>query len=219
MPTPSPNQGLILPDSLDLNDVPGSFALYNAGVEPRLVLRFLNVTDRSARYPSPAEGALSYLAAEDRYEWYSGTQWATIFSPSAWTTFVPTWGVTSGTASTIGNGTLLGHYQQVGKTVNVSMQITMGSTTTYSASQWTLSLPVQAAASSALRQIIPGRVFDNSPANGYLAVGHVSTTDPNVIALEVQSASSAGTDAMRQGFPITYATGDLVTFTGMYEAA
>lgn len=218
MPTFSPNQGLVLPDSLDLNDVPGSFALYNAGVEPRLVMKFLNATDRSARRPTPTEGDLSYLAAEDRYEWYSGTSWQTIFSPSAWTTYTPTWGVTSGTASTIGNGSLVGRYQQVGKTVHFAAQITMGSTTTYSTSQWTLSLPVTAVSASTLRQIVPGRVFDNSPSNGYIGVGHINT-DPDVMALEVQSAVSAGTDAMRQGFPITFATGDQVQFTGSYEAA
>lgn len=218
MPTFSPNQGLVLPTDSDLNDVATAMASYNAGVEPRLVMKFLNTTDRSARYPSPTEGDLSYLATEDRYEWYSGTSWQTIFSPSAWTTYVPTWGVTSGTASTIGNGSLVGRYQQVGKTIHVAAQITMGSTTTYSASQWTLSLPVTAVSSSTLRQIVPGRVFDNSPANGYLAVGHINT-DPDVMALEVQSASTAGTDAMRQGFPITFATGDQVQFTGTYEAA
>lgn len=218
MPTNTPNQGLVLPVDSDLNDVATALASYNAGVENRLVMKFLNATDRSARYPTAVEGDLSYLAAEDRYEWYSGSSWQTIFSPSAWTTYVPTWGVTGGTPSTIGNGSLSGRYQQVGKTVHLAAQITMGSTTTYGASQWTLSLPVTALTSSTLRQIIPGRVFDNSPANGYLAVGHINT-DPDLLLLEVQSASSAGTDAMRQGFPITFATGDLVMLTGSYEAA
>lgn len=218
MPTTTTNQGLILPADPDLNDVATALASYNTGVEPRLVMKFLNATDRSARRPSATEGDLSYLAAEDRYDWYTGSSWQTIFSPAAWTTYVPTWGVTGGTASTIGNGTLFGRYQQVGKTVHLSAQITMGSTTTFSTSQWTLSLPVTAVSMSTLRQIIPGRVYDNSPANGYLAVGHINT-DPDVMTLEVQSAVSAGTDAMRQGFPITFATGDLVMFTGSYEAA
>ena len=218
MATPTTNQGLILPDNPDLNAVPASFAAYNANLEPRLVQRYDTVVDRSVRNPTPSEGELSYIRSEDTFQWHDGSGWRTIFSPGAWSTYVPTWGVTGGTASTIGNGTLTGRYQQIGKTVHVSAQITMGSTTTYSANQWTLSLPAPAVTSPSLRQIIPGRVYDSSPFNGYLAVGHVNT-DPNVIALEVQSAVGAGTDAMRQGFPITYATGDLVMVSGTYEAA
>lgn len=218
MTTTTTNQGLTLPVNGDLNAVPTHFALYNAGVEGRLVQRYDNAVDRGVRNPSPSDGELSYLRSEDRFDWRSGGVWRTLFSGSAWTAYVPTWGTTGGSGSTIGNGSLSGRFQQVGRTVNFKAQITMGSTTTYGTSQWTLSLPVSAVSTNSLRTIVYGRVYDNSPANSYLALGHVLPADVDTVLLEAQS-TVAGTDAMRQNFPIIFASGDLVTIAGSYEAA
>lgn len=218
MAAPTPNQGLILPVVGDLNAVPSHFALYNAGVENRLIQRYDNAVDRSVRNPAPNEGEVSYLRSEDRFDWRSGGIWRTLFSGSAWTAYVPIWGTTGGSGSSIGNGSLSGRFQQVGRTVNVKAQITMGSTTTYGTSQWTLSLPVPAVSTSALRTIFHARVYDNSPSNAFTAMGHVNPADPDTVALEAWSANP-GTDAMRQNFPIIFASGDLVTFAGSYEAA
>lgn len=215
MPTTTTNQGLILPADSDLNDVATAFASYNAGVERRLVMRFLNATDRSARFPSPVEGDLSYLAAEDRYEWYTGSAWATIFFPGQWTTYTPTWGVTGGTSSTIGNGTLLGRYQQTGQTVHFIAQITMGSTTTYSATQWTLSLPVTARVTSTMIPIFNGRIADATPGSAWGAQAAVEPSG-NTVSLEAQGTTNV--EGMRQGFPITFAVNDVVTIQGTYEA-
>jgi hypothetical protein len=51
------------------------------------------------------------------------------FSNTAWTAYTPTWTSDSGSPS-IGNGTLVGRYKQLGKTVFFNLKLTYGSTTT-----------------------------------------------------------------------------------------
>lgn len=220
MTTLSTNQALVLPVDGDLNDVPTHLAAYNAGVESRLVQRYLTTTDRATRNPVPPEGALSYIASEDRYDWFTGSTWETIFSPAAWTPWVPTWGATSGTQPTLGNGSIAGRYQKIGKTVHFVITLIMGSTSTYPTVQWYISLPFPAVVSvPALIPVFHGRIYDTSSGNAFLATAHAQSG--TYMALETQSSvtPASGTDATRQGFPITWATGDAIYFSGTYEAS
>lgn len=215
MSTPTPNQGLQLPDSGDLNDVPTHLALYNTGVESRLVQRFTSATDRSVRDPSPTEGELSYLADIDTYEWYNGAGWVTLFAPGAWQSYTPIWGAASGVQPVLGNGTTIGRYIQYGKTVHFIARLGIGSTSTFGGgAQWSLSLPVNA--QNVAGQLVLGRVFDTSAPQSYMVLGQLSTGTE--VRLEVQSAG-ADLNAVRQGFPITFVSGDVVTVEGTYEAA
>lgn len=210
------NQQLVLPVNGDLNAVPTHLSLLVASFENRLVQRYLTAVDRSVRNPTPEEGELSYVTDSNVYEWHDGAGWRTLFSGAAWTPYNPTWGAVSGAAPTIGNGTLSGRYQQVGKTVHFIAQITMGSTTTYGSAQWTLSLPVLAATATTLRQTIPGRIWDSSPASAWGAQSWILSPG-DAMSLEAQGPSNV--QALTQGFPITFATGDIVHFQGTYEAA
>src|SRR5689334_17734691 len=57
-----------------------------------------------------------------------------------WTDYACAWtAVTSNPV--IGNGTIDASYHRIGKTVWFTVKITMGSTTTYGAGQWRVSLP------------------------------------------------------------------------------
>src|SRR4051812_16471214 len=58
---------------------------------------------------------------------------------AAWTAFTPTM-----TTWTLGNGTLVGKYNRVGKTIDVHMEYTIGSTDTLAAGSPAWSLPFQA---------------------------------------------------------------------------
>lgn len=76
------NQGLIIADPTDLNDVPASLnELITGGgtpanaVENRLVQRFLSSVDRTTRNPTPFEGELSWLSDTNQFEYYNGTAW------------------------------------------------------------------------------------------------------------------------------------------------
>jgi len=72
---PTTNQGLLLPDADELNNVPAHMAQYNDGVENRLVQRYLSSIDREVRNPNPKKGEISYRQDVDLHERYDGTAW------------------------------------------------------------------------------------------------------------------------------------------------
>lgn len=83
------NQGLIIPDPTDLNDVPASVnelitggGTPANGLENRLVQRYLSSVDRTARNPTPFEGELSYLIDVNRYDTYTGSTWLPLYAPA-----------------------------------------------------------------------------------------------------------------------------------------
>lgn len=219
MSTTTPNQGLVLPTDGDLNDVSTIFSAYNGGVERRLVQRFESATDRSVRNSTPDDGELSYLQDVDRYEGRINGQWVTLFSGSSWTTYTPAWTAISGTQPTLGNGTLLGRYQQLGKTIHVFMQLILGSTSTLGTAQWQLALPLPAVSGGGLVQVLHGRFFDTSASAPYTVVGHL--TDGTTARLEIQGTNPNLTSLVASGpqMPFTPATGDYVTVEGTYEGA
>ena len=64
----------------------------------------------------------------------------------AWQSYTVSWTADT-TNPSIGNGTLVGRYVQIGKTVICSIALAMGSTTTYGSGDWSFSLPVTAKSS------------------------------------------------------------------------
>jgi len=115
----------------------------------------------------------------------------------------------AGTAPTIGNGSIVAAYRQVGKDVVYQGRINMGSTTTYgSANAWTIALPVTAA---------------NTNFSGAVYLAHSAVTankNPGAIipGLSVVSfASSGGPVAL--SVPFAWASGDFLTWTINYQAA
>lgn len=64
-----------------------------------------------------------------------GPVWTTTF-----TTYVPTWS-TTGTAPSLGNGTVAGRYMQIGKFVHFFIALSAGSTTTFGTGQFTFTTP------------------------------------------------------------------------------
>lgn len=64
-----------------------------------------------------------------------------IGDPGAWTAYTPTW-TASTTNPTLSNGTLVGRYKQIGKTVTAAYELVWGSTTSGGTGGWRFSLPV-----------------------------------------------------------------------------
>lgn len=93
MSTLTANQGLLLPATGDGDNVPQAFSDYNSGVETRLVMKFDSATDRTARYPFPAEGDLCWLRSTKVYEKYVG---------GTWTALIPTLGARDASYTTAG---------------------------------------------------------------------------------------------------------------------
>lgn len=131
------------------------------------------------------------------------------FTP--WTTSVPTW--TASVNPSIGNGSIAGRHTQIGKLVTYGVLVDIGSTTTFGSGAWKFSLPV-APNSSALGKFV-GVVFANDTGTAF-RVGSVFFNSSTELILTHHGDSTGGWGATN---PHTWATGDSITFTIVYEAA
>lgn len=132
----------------------------------------------------------------------------------AWTAYTPTWTATT-TNPAIGNGTIVGAYVQIGKTVHARVTITMGSTTTYGTGNWMISLPVAAKASIRFSGHLES--VDTSAASS--VTGRV--TGLGSVAYPVASPLTAGgyDRPMTSTVPIPWANTDVLSMVITYEAA
>lgn len=136
---------------------------------------------------------------------------------AAWDTYTPSWTAT-GTNPSLGNGTSVGRYLQVGKTITFMVQITAGSTTTFGAGRFCVSLPI-AERGTTIMWAVHGSVYDQSTDMKWACHASKYATNGRV-ELEVD-AGTAG-NAMRNvtsTAPFTWTTGDLFFLCGTYEAA
>ncbi len=125
---------------------------------------------------------------------------------SAWTTYVPVLTSTAG-APTVGNGTLTGRYRQLGKTVDVRIALTWGSTTSYGTGNPSISLPVEPLD---YPQAARG-VLQDLGTNTFVGAAIFEATSK----LTPVSASGALTSTS----PFVWATGDKLVLAATYEAA
>jgi hypothetical protein len=149
---------------------------------------------------------------------------ATFFDPvstdlailgNAWTAWTTTWSVVSGTAPAKGNGTFTGRYMQAGKLVIFSLDVTMGSTTTFGSGTWQFSLPVAARIAGSSFGFF-GTAHDASSGNDYPIAFQQNAA--STIAGRVWSGTAAF-QAVNATNPFTWASGDAFSVSGVYEAA
>jgi len=127
--------------------------------------------------------------------------------------WVPTWTAT-GTAPSLGNGTLTGRYTMVGKTVFAQLRLTMGSTTTYGTGSWLFSLPVARYDTGASSWPVLGvAALFNAGVGDYGAVARHGTTTSNVV-LDTTALGN-----VYSVVPFTWGVGDVVSINYCYEAA
>ena len=138
----------------------------------------------------------------------TGTSWA-------WQNWTPTL-----TNLTLGNGTLIARYIQIGKTVFLYFKFTLGSTSAVGTNP-IFSLPVTAVASvySAESSSIGAAKFTDS-GTGYV-MGDVSFNSTTEALF--QYLNSAGTalasNSITATVPFTWATNDVISTFGFYEVA
>lgn len=128
-----------------------------------------------------------------------------------WTSYTVTWGGTT-TNPTLGNGTLTGRYLQAGKLVIYSIQLTIGSTTTFGSGTYTFTLPVAARSASPRLPIGDVACYDTSAATARL--GDCDTFSTTTVA-----AFTNDNVRVTNAAPFAWATGDTIAIQGMYEAA
>ena len=149
------------------------------------------------------DGALAIRTALNGVDTSTGT------GLLVWQTYAPT--LSGGWAN--GNGTWNAFYCQIGKTVHVRAQFTLGSTTT-KGTGCIFSLPVQAKTTA----MQPG-VCRLAPAGNstYGIVAPQSTTTAAVLVFD-SSATYVTGNTVTATVPGTWATGNTITFSLTYEA-
>jgi len=131
--------------------------------------------------------------------------------------YTPTW-TSSGTAPAIGNAAVVGRYVQIDKVVHCYGRITFGSTSTFGTGVWSFALPVAASANAITAQLSGAAFLYDSSANA-MGIALAAITSSLVMTTEYP-ATWLGTLAQAgQLTPWTWATGDIVEWNTMYEAA
>lgn len=192
---------------LTTGDVPGAATYFN----PLLQQTIIPCTS-GTRPSSPGDGWTIFETDTKRVMQYSTTlaAWTPISGTAPWTSYSPVWSATT-SDPTMGNGTITGHYQELGLTVNIRVVITVGSTTTVGSGVYRFSIPIAAKVNS----LIPGTYFDQSASQYFVATTRVTTTALNGDNMRVGVAGSAipwGATA-----PVVPATSDVIIFSGTYE--
>lgn len=130
-----------------------------------------------------------------------------------WTTYVPVW-TASTTNPVLNNGTIVGRYTTLGKTVYFRVIITMGSTTTYGSGQYSVSLPV--AAHPTGLQIVNTIYFDGTTRFALARIIAGATT-ANLYA--PPTTAGAADRLVTNLVPFTWANTNVLVVSGTYEAA
>jgi len=169
------------------------------------VMVFADATARNAAL-TPTEGMVCYLTGNDHITIYDGSAWRIV--DVAWSDYTPTF-----TNFTLGNGTVTGKYFRIGRLVHFIVQVTLGSTSSVSATGGIqTSLPVAYASTArfhgtarmAVGSTFMGTVI-GSGGNAVLYVNNVSGTYETV---------TLTTNAI----PGAWATGHTFLIQGTYES-
>jgi hypothetical protein len=133
----------------------------------------------------------------------TGLEWQ-----GAWTTWTPSF-----VGITVGNGTVISRYQQIGKTISFEFQFTMGTTSVMGSTPY-FTLPVTAKLGASTFFAIIG---DTGTTNFNGGVD-CNTTIGYPYAF-ITSAAHASVGYFTSTTPMTWTTGDNFTVRGTYEAA
>ena len=137
----------------------------------------------------------------------------TAFGTSGWTAYTPTESGMSGTHTTTA------YYMQIGKTVWFHIRVTMGATMTMSTV--TFSFPVAPSANVTQRDVLGScRATDVSASKAWF--GQTLVNAGPLIAPAVPTSSADNTSSPITGtipFGVAWASGDVLTLNGFYEAA
>lgn len=175
----------------------------------------------STRPASPSEGMTIYETDTDLTRQYDGSAWEVVTHIGAWQTYTPTLSdYGGGTSWAIGNGTLVGKYQRVGRMIFGYAHVTFGSTTTFGTNSIKTSVPLAPTAPALSNTPIGAlRAYDVSSGNAF--TGFVEQAGGSTIAPGLQSTSLAWTTAesITNTRPFTWASGDYMLLTFGYEAA
>jgi len=119
---------------------------------------------------------------------------------------------------TVGNGTLVTRYMQIGKTIHFKVVLTWGSTTSFAGiPQFTFPVTPESTSVITNTTIGAGLAYDSSAgASGYFGLETLLTSATQFSGL---TTSIGGASRVNATIPFTWATGDILSLEGTYEAA
>jgi hypothetical protein len=130
-------------------------------------------------------------------------------------TYVPAW-TSTGTAPVIGNGTKSGYWWVSGDWIDVMIEITMGSTTTFGTGSWSYSLPTGVAAPLTMgtsHTVAFWDAYDTSAAAHYAGFGGLSAGSA---LLFLGIGVNLYTGDPGNSLPFTWAAGDKLGINARY---
>lgn len=132
---------------------------------------------------------------------------------SAWTSFSCTWR-SGGTQPALGNGTLVSVYRRLGKTIDVQILLTIGSTSTFGTSFYYFDLPVASTRESM------GMYSATDISAGSFSVGvSVISALTGLAGLGFITPLTTTGAATTATVPFTWATSDRLRIAATYEVA
>ncbi|MCM8548880.1 hypothetical protein [Streptomyces sp. STCH 565 A] len=169
---------------------------------------------RLETYLNPAVGDVIVLTQSSSGNWLALGRTATD-AGTAWTSYTPTW-TASTTNPNLGNGTLVGRYHKVGRTVHLHINLTAGSTTTYGSGTYSFALPVQAA-NAGCTYVGDAHLLQVSRWGGQFLISPGATS---ATPAWTSSSSNAGLSLWTSSqAPVSMASGGIVRITITYESA
>jgi hypothetical protein len=145
----------------------------------------------------------------------TGPSGASASDLTAWTAYNPTWTSDSGTPS-INNGSLVGRYKQIGKTVFFNLKLTYGSTTTGGTGAWMFGLPVTAFNDN---YQFPVSILNNGLAwYGAIANGNYKGSTSYFSIIHQNDTATTVWGGVSSTAPFTFNAGDTLTVSGSYES-
>lgn len=128
----------------------------------------------------------------------------------AWRSYTP-----SLTNITLGNGTITGGYLLMGKTCFVRIAFVFGSTSAVAAGA-RIGLPFAGISlGTSVEQTLAGSCVDISAVTSQLLAGRITSSSSNVIPIHDELGASFG--ELSATAPFTWATGDSLNLSGVYE--
>lgn len=132
-----------------------------------------------------------------------------------WDDYAPQWSTALTTQPALGNGSLVGEWRQVGRTVDFRIELTAGSSTTFGSGVYLFTLPIPFEDGWLLHTPIgQGVMFDASTSRPYArTVCRFDNTTQRVCLRDGDG------NPVNASTPVAAAVNDRIILTGRYQAA
>ena len=135
-----------------------------------------------------------------------------------WQSYTVSWTAES-TNPAIGNGTLAGRYNVIGKLCTYVLGLVMGSTTNYGSGNWAFSLPINAVNTAGINFYGVAHLRNGGIANYERIAEIVPANSVSVINMFTDPTQGSNSAKISATVPFTWGEGDAFGFEITYEIA